>query len=138
MMARKKTAIEKLRDLLSEKGDACFYREDGEPDQDRARRYFMAASLLGDPYSTFRLGYMSERGIGCRCNFEKALKHYKKAFSLGDYDSLVCIGDLYRDGKLGPADSQEALRWYHIAASMGHGFGALKEMLLKDELNIKL
>lgn len=130
-----KTIISRLRDFFAERGDLYYQGEGHSVNYAKATFYFRVASLLGDAYSAFRLGYIYENGLGCKVDCQKALKELQKAVSRGDIDSMVCIGDLYRNGKLGEPAIDAALYWYHKSANYGHAFGALKEQLLKDEIN---
>jgi TPR repeat protein len=55
-----------------------------EPDYVTARKWYLKASKNKDSDACFRLGEMYEEGLGVAVNYEKAMKHYKKAAEYRD------------------------------------------------------
>ena len=119
--------------------------------QIEAVEWYRKAAEQGYPIAQYNLAVCLENGIGCAIDEEKALIWYKKAAEQGDEDAKIAIErlspkdtnsnlkELIEVAKTGNQYAQyiiaeklyygidcivnkdEALKWYRLAASNGHG-----------------
>jgi exopolysaccharide production negative regulator len=117
---------------------------------DRARKFFQKASEDGNIVADWYLGHMYRLGRGVPRDDAKAFSYFSRVADAFDpdesdknrlrimIDSLVRVGDYYRDGSQPAAitpDLERAIRIYHLAATYGHPAAqfALGDMQINGE-----
>ncbi len=115
--------------LLYENGTGT---PEGEKDIGKAIGWYEAACVGNEKYAYKNLARLSENGIGVLRDQEKAGELYLRAFELfaekaeeGDVDAMYTLGWLYRYGKGGEPDIEQAVRWYERAAELGNAAASL-------------
>lgn len=81
-----------------------------------ARGWYTKASKAGNPSGTFHLGYWYEIN---EKEYEKAAEYYRKAAQNDDADALLCLGLLYKEGKV-EKTGQSAQELIEKAAKLGN------------------
>lgn len=108
-----------MREAFEIFANFCFYGIGGEQDMKEAYRWYEAASLEGDPVSTFKCAYMLENGIGVEKNFEESLNRFRFAALGGVPEAQFKMASLAFDGKI-PGGKAESVRWYEMGTEAGY------------------
>ena len=88
-----------------------------EQDFARAREWYEKAAAGGNPRAYFNLARMYALGSGVEKDCDKAVELWRTPAEQGDAVAQVNLASLYMDGfECLPQDSDEALRWYRMAA----------------------
>lgn len=76
-------------------GEMYFYGNGIRKDENKALKWFMKAAKQNDPESKFYIGQIFAKRGKCL----KALEFYKKSALQGNPFALVCLADMYSQGK---------------------------------------
>lgn len=97
-----------------------YLREAGSAQEyQRAYGFFSVAAEQNQPRAHLLIGRMHEKGLGKPKNMQVALKHYEKAYELGNLDASKELGWLYAQiGIYGDID--KAIERYETSASAGN------------------
>ncbi|OQR91163.1 hypothetical protein THRCLA_09086 [Thraustotheca clavata] len=81
----------------------------------------------------FQTGQQYFFGHGRAQNYHQAFIYYKQAAEEGNIESMVCLAQFYRDGKVVEIDTEAAIEWSTRAAVLGsvEGMYALGELLMR-------
>ncbi|WP_010076673.1 SEL1-like repeat protein [Clostridium cellulovorans] len=111
-------------DLLNSKyiGDI----KPGHKDDKETLVELKAKAEAGDVISRVQLGDMYYNGQGVVCNYEEALKYYKKASESGHGRSSYVVGDMYYRGKGVEINTLTALEYFKKAVDENYGEAAFK------------
>ena len=101
-------------------GNAYYYGEGVEQDQEKAVYWYGKAAALGDAEGECLLGYSLRNGIGCEKDEHRALGLFAlsadKGFAMGMYN----LGYCYENGIGTKANAQIAEDWYRRAKELGY------------------
>jgi hypothetical protein len=77
-----------------------------------------ASAKEDNPIAAQKLGFLYKYGIGCRLNYQKAIKWFQKAYELGNDEGAYSLGYFYLKG-LGdiPQDYTKAVHWFKKSKS---------------------
>ena len=83
-----------------------------EQDCQNAVRLYMLAAKAGDPEAFYHMGRVYMNGIGTAQDIAKAKLYFKQGANCGNIDSIVALGEIYRD----EGDMEQALYCFRLAA----------------------
>lgn len=106
------------RMLLDRKG---LDHDGPEHDELAAFGWFARAAAQGDAEAMNMVGRCHENGWGVPVDLERAAASYRASAEGGDDWGQYNFGNLLFDGRGIAADRPQALRWFLLAASHGHG-----------------
>ena len=98
-----------------------------------------------NPIAAQRLGFLYKYGVGCKLNYRKAKKWFKRAYELGNDKGAYSLGYFYLKG-LGntPQDYTQAVAWFEKSTSkmatywLGvcylNGYGVAKDVAKANRL----
>lgn len=85
-----------------------------------AYRLWRPAAEQGNAELQFKLGTMSEWGLGVAPDYREAVKWYHKAAEQGHAEAQFTLGFMYGAGQGVQQDDVHAYAWYELAAERGH------------------
>lgn len=85
-----------------------------------AYRIWKPAAEQGDAELQFKLGTMSEWGLGIEPDYREAVKWYHRAAEQGHAEAQFTLGFMYGSGQGVRQDDVHAYAWYELAAERGH------------------
>ena len=99
-----------------------FYEEGlGVPKSiEEARRRYGIAAKAGNADALLHLGMLAEGGVGGEADGKAALECYTRLVEMDNAEGAFHLGEMHRKGALIPKNYTEALRYYKIAARLGH------------------
>ncbi|EQC36647.1 hypothetical protein, variant [Saprolegnia diclina VS20] len=71
------------------------------------------------PEVQYQMGQQLFLGHGRAANQHQAFVHYKLAAVQGHMEAMVCLAQMYRDGRVVESDHEAAMQWCTRAASLG-------------------
>lgn len=88
----------------------------------KGRAMFERGAAEESPEAMSAMGFLAQRGIGQKTDFEAARKWYEKAAAYGSSDGMFNLGYLYYAGDGGmPKDYKLAWQWLSRAAKLKNG-----------------
>lgn len=105
-----------ISSAVSDAGMHAFERGDYAA----AYRIWRPAAERGDAESQFKLGTMSEWGLGIAPDYREAVKWYQRAAEQGHVEAQFTLGFMYGAGQGVRQDDVRAFVWYELAAERGH------------------
>src|SRR5262249_12843429 len=96
-----------------------------KPDQAKAAQWYRRSGELGDAWGSRNLALCYSQGRGVPRDYKESEKWCQKAAEQGLPETLVWLGDMYRDGRLGK-DDKVALTWYRKASDKNDRYGQLR------------
>lgn len=90
-----------------------------------AAQLFAVFANKGDPNAQFRLGQLTEKGIGTKRDIAKAITLYKQAAEHNVVEAEVRLGEIYLRGDLVVPDSAVARTYLERAAYQGSPSAAM-------------
>ena len=109
----------KLGHAEAQESLGCLYEFAEKPDYRRARKWYTRAleqHSSDTPDAAYRLGWLYERGLGCKKDIQKACQLYRKAAKAGCAEAQRALGYLYDEGLGLPRNYTKAYKWYARAA----------------------
>lgn len=112
----------KLGHAEAQESLGCLYEFAEKPDYRRARKWYTRAfkqHSITNPdiaYAAYRLGWLHERGLGCKKDIKTACLLYRKAAKAGCAEAQRALGYLYDKGLGLPRNYTKAYKWYARAA----------------------
>lgn len=85
-----------------------------------AYRIWWPAAERGNAELQFKLGTMSEWGLGVTPDYGEAIKWYHRAAEQGHAEAQFTLGFMYGAGQGVRQDDVRAYAWYELAAERGH------------------
>ncbi len=85
-----------------------------------AYRIWRPAAEQGNAELQFKLGTMSEWGLGVAPDYREAVKWYHRAAEQGHAEAQFTLGFMYGAGQGVRQDDVHAYAWYELAAERGH------------------
>jgi hypothetical protein len=124
------TNADSLKEVMTQK----FYQEGMQfkngsgvkMDYYKAYTDFSIAAQLGDPQSTYALGYMLYKGLGCTQDYAKAAAFFSIGAKQNRDNSMYFFGLCYRNGYGVALNRDSARYWLAMADSLGYGQAALE------------
>jgi uncharacterized protein len=96
----------------------CFYDVGDifEKESSKAYEYYeKAVEMNSNTIALYNIARMSEYGIGCTVNFEKAAEYYQKCANLHNAHGLRGLARLYNEGKGVQKDIEKSIELYEEA-----------------------
>ena len=120
-------AVECFRELLefeyapaiTNMGIACMNGTGMKQDTERAFRYFLKASGMGESTAQHHLGAMYALGIHVEQYDSSSYYWFMSAAENGNTKAMNALGHIYLNGKYVPADTVEARKWFRCSALSG-------------------
>lgn len=108
---------------------SMFYRGDGiEQNFNDSFKWLNQINRSDHPYLS-ELGFFYQSGLGCKINKDEAKKCYLLAIEKGDNSSATDLGDIF----ISEGDYINAIKYYTIAANIGHAYAAFKLGMIYKE-----
>lgn len=115
-------------------GEIALYGDGGEPEPEKAVKYFRQAAELGNPKGLFNLGECYYYGLGgVKKDYDAAVNYYQKAVGVGSVHAVYALGRCYRLGhglERNPARAGIMLR-----QAADEGFAPARELLARIKEN---
>ena len=136
------TAAFRLREILSERGDADSAAYIGDfliegkgcaQDIPRGLHFLEYAASLDNLRAYSILGNLYREGKRVPKNPSLAIKYYQQAGELGSSEAYVILGDILYTGEFGERDIAGAVELYDYAVSMGSADAQRKADIIKKE-----
>lgn len=115
LAAYTEAAAQGSADALNMLGYMYWQGNGVEVDYNQALAYYQQAIDAG--YDEAFVGYRMGSIYAAMEQYDQARETLVMAAALGDMDSTVLLGDLYREGKGVEADMNAALKWYRVHAN---------------------
>ncbi|MBH5328214.1 sel1 repeat family protein [Eikenella sp. S3360] len=109
----------KLGHAEAQEALGCLYEFAEKPDYRHARKWYARAleqHSSNSPDAAYRLGYLYEKGLGGKKDFQTACLLYRKAAKAGHPDAQRALGYCYEKGLGLPRNDDKARKWYARAA----------------------
>ncbi|MEL0614838.1 ankyrin repeat domain-containing protein [Marinomonas arenicola] len=124
-------------DAINEKAVWLFDSEEAYPNKNyrEASDTLKSAVNSDNKYVHFNLAslhYYDKYGM---LDYELALKHFKKAASLGHVRSLYVLGEMYHNGFGTPKDPEKSTEYYLAAKKAGYKSGDIDKRLSQSAMN---